>query len=185
VIFGEVRDQEMAKLVFEAANTGHLVFSTLHTNSAIDSVVRLNELGINGYLLSYVRGIASQRLVRRLCVHCKLPQTGPVDEYTRYVFDRYGVSLEGANLHKPNMEGCPSCNFTGYYGRVAAAEWLRPSKEMIEATLKGDFESLEDMAKRTGWQPMGRMGVEHIHRGITDAIELSSKILELGRELIT
>lgn len=183
VIFGEVRDAEMAKLVFEAANTGHLVFSTLHTNSSIDSVVRLNELGINGYLLSYVRGIASQRLVRRLCVHCKLKHEGPVDDYTRYVFDRYDVLLEGADLYMPNLEGCPSCNFTGYYGRVAAAEWLRPSKEIIEATLRGDFESLEDMAKRTGWQPMGRMGVEHIARGITDAIELSSKILELGREL--
>lgn len=183
VIFGEIRDTEMAKLVFEAANTGHLVFSTLHTNSAIDSVVRLSELGINGYLLSYVRGIASQRLIRRLCVHCKVKHEGPPDEYTRYVFDKYDVPIEGADLYMPNLEGCPSCNFTGYYGRVAVAEWLRPNKEIIEATLNNNFDQMEDMARRTGWQPMGRMGVEHIYRGITDAVELSTKILELGREL--
>lgn len=183
VIFGEVRDKEMAKLVFDAANTGHLVFTTLHTNSSIDAVVRLDELGINGYLLSYVRGIASQRLVRRLCVHCKVRMETP-DDYTRYVFDRYNVDIEMANLFVANRDGCASCNFTGYYGRVAAAEWLRPSKEMIEATIAKNFEQLEDMARRTGWQPMGRMGVQHISRGLTDAAELSSKILELSTEVL-
>jgi type II secretory ATPase GspE/PulE/Tfp pilus assembly ATPase PilB-like protein len=183
VIFGEVRDKEMAKLVFDAANTGHLVFTTLHTNSSVDAVVRLDELGINGYLLSYVRGIASQRLVRRLCVHCKIKMDTP-DDYTRYVFDRYNVEIDTADLYGANREGCASCNFTGYYGRVAAAEWLRPSKEMIEATLAKRFEDLEDMAKRTGWQPMGRMGVQHIARGITDAAELSTKILELSAEVL-
>lgn len=183
VIFGEIRDKEMAGLVFEAANTGHLVFSTLHTNTAIDAVVRLSELGVAGYLLSYVRGIASQRLVRRLCTHCKLPMDKP-DDYTRYVFDKYGVSLEYADLHRANLEGCPNCNFTGYYGRIAAAEWLRPTKEIVDASLRGDFEVLEDMARRAGWQPMGRMGAEHIKRGITDAPELSSKILELSTELV-
>lgn len=183
VIFGEVRDKEMAKLVFEAANTGHLVFSTLHTNSAIDSVARLGELGINGFLLSYVRGIASQRLVRRLCVHCKLKLDTP-DEYTRYVFDKYDLDFNGADLHVANLEGCPSCNFTGYYGRVAAAEWLRPSREIVEASQAGEFEHIEDMARRTGWRPMGRMGAEHIKRGITDAAELSTKILELSTETL-
>lgn len=183
VIFGEVRDSEMAGLVFEAANTGHLVFTTLHTNTAIDSITRLEELGIKGFLLSYVRGIAAQRLVRRLCIHCRVKMNEP-DEYTRYVFDRYGVPLPGADLHVANPEGCPSCSFTGYYGRIAVAEWLRPSKEIIEASEQGNYNALEDMAKRAGWQPMGRMGVLHIKRGITDAAELSTKILELSTEAL-
>lgn len=182
VIFGEVRDREMAKLVFEAANTGHLVFSTLHTNTALDAIVRLSELGINGFLLSYVRGIAAQRLLRRLCVHCKQKMEGEPDDYTKYVFDRYGVSLEGADLYVANPEGCASCNFTGYYGRVAAAEWLRPSRELVEASINENFDQMEDMARRAGWQPMGRMGVEHVARGITDAAELANKILELSSE---
>jgi type II secretory ATPase GspE/PulE/Tfp pilus assembly ATPase PilB-like protein len=184
VIFGEVRDHEMASLVFEAANTGHLVFTTLHTNTAIDSIARLAELGIKGFLLSYIRGIAAQRLVRRLCTHCKLKMDTP-DEYTRYVFDRYQVSLDGADLHVANPEGCASCNFTGYYGRIAVAEWLKPSKEIIEASEAENYTGLEDMAKRAGWQPMGRMGVLHIKRGITDAAELSTKILELSAETLT
>lgn len=184
VIFGEVRDSEMASLVFEAANTGHLVFTTLHTNTAIDSIARLAELGIKGFLLSYVRGIAAQRLVRRLCTHCKLKMDTP-DEYTRYVFDRYQVGLDGADLHVANPEGCASCNFTGYYGRIAVAEWLKPSKEIIEASEAENYVGLEDMARRAGWQPMGRMGVLHIKRGITDAAELSTKILELSAETLT
>ncbi len=183
VIFGEVRDSEMASLVFEAANTGHLVFTTLHTNTAIDSIARLAELGIKGFLLSYVRGIAAQRLVRRLCTHCKLKLETP-DEYTRYVFDKYQVDIQDSDLHVANPEGCASCNFTGYYGRVAVAEWLKPSKEIIEASDQENFSGMEDMARRAGWQPMGRMGVLHIKRGITDAAELSTKILELSAETL-
>ncbi len=183
VIFGEVRDAEMANLVFEAANTGHLVFTTLHTNTAIDSISRLSELGVKGFLLSYVRGIAAQRLVRRLCTHCKL-KVETADEYTRYVFDRYQVDMNGADLYAANPEGCASCNFTGYYGRIAVAEWLRPNKEIIEASESGNFTSMEDIARRAGWQPMGRMGVLHIKRGITDAAELSTKILELSAEIL-
>lgn len=184
VIFGEVRDEEMAKLVFEAANTGHLVFTTLHTNTSIDAIARLDELGINGFLLSYIRGIAAQRLVRRLCGHCKVPTPEP-DDYTRYVFDRYGVPLTGANLFVNNPEGCANCNYTGYYGRIATAEWLKPTKEIVEASTSRNYADLEDMAKRAGWQPMGRMGVQHVKNGITDAAELSTKILELAAEALT
>lgn len=183
VIFGEVRDGEMAKLVFDAANTGHMVFTTLHTNTALDAIMRLDELGIKGFLLSYVRGIASQRLLRRLCHHCKIKTDKP-DEYTMYVFDRYGVPLRDANLHIASAEGCINCNFTGYYGRVAAAEWLKPTKEIVDASIRGQFEQIEDMARRAGWQPMGHMGTLHVKNGITDAAELSNKILELSTEVL-
>jgi len=184
IVFGEVRDEEMAKLVFEAANTGHLVFSTLHTNTALDAINRLDELGINGFLLSYVRGIAAQRLVRRLCTQCKV-NIAEADEYTRYVFERYDVPLEGATLYIANQEGCANCNFTGYYGRIAAAEWLKPTKELIEASQSGSHADMEDIARRAGWQPMGRMGTLHVKHGITDVAELSTKILELSVETLT
>ena len=140
-------------------------------------------MGVNGYLLSYVRGIAAQRLVRRLCVHCKIPRSEP-DDYTKYIFERYQVSLTGATLFVANPEGCASCNFTGYYGRIATAEWLKPSKEIVEASTQHNYTQLEDMARRAGWQPMGRMGVQHVKRGITDAAELSTKILELSAETL-
>ncbi|MEC9291632.1 MAG: ATPase, T2SS/T4P/T4SS family [Pseudomonadota bacterium] len=182
IIFGEVRDQEMAELVFEAANTGHLVFTTLHTNTAIDAISRLTELGINGFLLSYIRGITAQRLVRRLCTHCRVP-VEEADEYTRYVFERYEVPMEGATLYKANHDGCPSCNYSGYHGRIAIAEWLVPNKELIEATVDERFDELEDIAKRAGWLPMGHMGTLHMKYGITDAEELSDKVLELSTEI--
>ena len=182
IIFGEVRDPEMAKLVFEAANTGHLVFSTLHTNSSIDAIVRLDELNIRGFLVSYVRGVAAQRLVRRLCTHCRKPMTTP-DDWTKFCFNYYDMSLEGAKLFKANKDGCPNCNFTGYRGRVAVAEWLVPDKAVIDATARREFEDLERLARNAGWEPMGKMGVYHVKQGITDCEELARVILELSVEM--
>ena len=182
VIFGEVRDKEMANLVFEAANTGHLVFSTLHTNTALDAIVRLDELGIYGFLISYVRGIAAQRLIRRLCVHCRHP-VKEMDEFTKSIFDKYEIDTEGAVLYKADPEGCASCNNSGYHGRIAICEWLTPSQELIEISARRDYEDLERVATAAGWKPMAYMGVLHIKNGITDAAELSSKVLELSAEV--
>lgn len=163
IIFGEVRDSTMAKLVFEAANTGHLVFSTLHTNTSVDAIVRLDELDIRGFLVSYVRGIAAQRLVRRLCTHCRKSMEKP-DEWTQFCFDYYGVSTEGGNLFTVSEDGCPNCSFTGYRGRIAVAEWLVPDKEMVKATADRDFTRLEEIARDSGWQPMGHMGIMHVKK---------------------
>lgn len=182
VIFGEIRDSKLAKLTFEAANTGHLVFTTLHTNSAIDAVIRLDELGIFGHMVSYIRGIASQRLLRRLCTHCRQP-VEKADEFTQYVFEKYGVDLDGANLHTANPEGCISCNHTGYHGRIAMAEWLTPSRELIEVCSRREYDDLLEVAQRSGWKPMGHMGTLHVKNGITDIAELSSKVLELSGEV--
>ena len=182
IIFGEVRDNQMAKLVFEAANTGHLVFSTLHTNTSIDAIIRLDELEIRGFLVSYIRGIAAQRLVRRLCTHCRQPMEKP-DQWTQFCFDKYSVPTEGATLYTANPEGCPNCGFTGYRGRIAVAEWLVPSKDLVQATADRDFTKLEELALASGWEPMGKMGVHHVKEGITDAEELGRVILELSVEL--
>jgi type II secretory ATPase GspE/PulE/Tfp pilus assembly ATPase PilB-like protein len=182
IIFGEVRDAEMAGLVFEAANTGHLVFSTLHTNTALDAIVRLDELGIYGFLVSYIRGIAAQRLIRRLCVHCR-QAVEEVDEFTKSIFDKYEVETEGANLFKSNPEGCASCNHSGYHGRIAICEWLTPNQELVEISTRREYEDLERVAIAAGWKPMAYMGVLHVKNGITDANELASKVLELSAEV--
>jgi type II secretory ATPase GspE/PulE/Tfp pilus assembly ATPase PilB-like protein len=182
VIFGEVRDEEMAGLVFEAANTGHLVFSTLHTNTALDAIVRLDELGIYGFLVSYIRGIAAQRLVRRLCVHCKQPLQ-EMDDFTKSIFDKYDVDTMGAELYKANPEGCASCNHSGYHGRIAICEWLTPNKELVEISTRREYDDLERVAIAAGWKPMAYMGVLHVKNGITDAHELASKVLELSAEV--
>lgn len=182
VIFGEVRDRIMAKLVFEAANTGHLVFSTLHTNTSVDAIIRLDELDIRGFLISYVRGIAAQRLVRRLCTHCRQPMD-KADDWTKFCFDYYDIPMDGAKLYRASKDGCPNCGFTGYRGRIAVAEWLVPNKEMVKATAERDFTRLEEIARDAGWQPMGHMGVMHMKNGITDAEELGRVILELSVEV--
>jgi len=155
------------------------VFSTLHTNTSIDALVRLQELGIEGFMLSYIRGIAAQRLARRLCTQCRVPMDIP-DDMTRYVFDLYGIPMDEATLYTHHKGGCPNCNFTGYKGRIAVAEWLEPSVEMIEAAGKGQFSRIEEIARRGGWKPMGHMGALHVKDGITDVHELQDVIVELA-----
>lgn len=182
VVFGEVRDPEMAGLVFEAANTGHLVFSTLHTNTSLDAIIRLDELGIYGFNISYVRGIAAQRLIRRLCTHCKQP-VNEIDEYTNYVFNKFEVSPDGAKLFTHDPNGCASCNYTGYHGRIAIAEWLSPNKELVNISVERNYVELEEVARRAGWKPMGYMGVLHMKNGITDVHELAAKVQELSGDI--
>lgn len=182
VVFGEVRDPQMAGLVFEAANTGHLVFSTLHTNTSLDAIIRLDELGIFGFNISYVRGIAAQRLIRRLCTHCKQP-VSEIDEYTHYVFNKFDVDMEGSKLFTHDPNGCASCNYTGYHGRIAIAEWLVPNKELVNISVARNYTELEEVALRAGWKPMGYMGVLHMKNGITDVHELASKVQELAGDI--
>jgi len=117
-----------------------------------------------------------------LCTHCRQSMQTP-DEWTKFCFDYYGASLEGAKLFKASHDGCPNCGFTGYRGRIAVAEWLVPNKDMVKATAERDFTRLEEIAAASGWKPMGYMGVMHVKQGITDAEELGRVILELSVEV--
>lgn len=179
VIFGEVRDGEMAQLVFDAANTGHLVFTTLHTNSAVDSVTRLIEMGIGGYLITYVRGIAAQRLIRRVCTNCRQKLVQPTERELK-VLNFYNLPVENGHYYAHNPKGCANCNYTGYRGRIAIAEWLVPTAEMAECAEKGEFNKLDKLAVESGYQPMGYMGGIHLKAGITDVDELQRVVLELA-----
>ena len=118
VLVGEIRDGETASIAVQAALTGHLVFSTLHTNTAVGAVTRLRDLGIESYLLSStIRGLVSQRLVRRVCLDCS--GSGPPTATERSLFERNFVPVPE---RVPRATGCPACDDTGYLGRLGIYE---------------------------------------------------------------
>src|SRR5213595_1634505 len=129
IMIGEIRDLETAQIAVQAALTGHLVLSTLHTNSAAATVTRLRDMGVEDYLLSAtLKGVLAQRLVRRLCPHCKAPEPAPTALVERFGLDR--LAPAGAELMLYRPVGCPECRGTGYRGRRAIAELLLPSRKI-------------------------------------------------------
>jgi type IV pilus assembly protein PilB len=145
IMVGEIRDPETAEMAFRAAQTGHLVLSTLHTNDAVSSVTRLRDLQIDPSLIaSCLLGVLSQRLVRQVCPHCKIIHE-PAQELLREFFD---VPMPDMRWFKGR--GCGSCNHTGYSGRVAVAELWTPSDEDVILINKGsDIEQLRRSACRS------------------------------------
>ena len=150
MMIGEIRDTETADIAIHAALAGHLVLSTVHTNSAAATIMRLLDMEAEPYLLSSVlSGAMSQRLVRRLCPHCRSPyQADTVG------LDTFGISGEGqVTLHRAT--GCDSCNGTGYSGRVAISEILVPDEAVRTAINQGtDAQTLERLALAAGMIPL-------------------------------
>ena len=125
---GEMRDAETAEIAFRAALTGHLVFSSLHTNSVIDSFVRLFDMGLERFVVaSALRAVIAQRLVRRLCVNCSKPS--PLSEVSRSLL---GLSDSDEDIEVFEPVGCASCNQTGYFGRVGLYEILEIDDELTD-----------------------------------------------------
>ncbi|MCB5188442.1 GspE/PulE family protein [Methylobacillus caricis] len=170
IMVGEIRDVETAEMAIQAALTGHLVLSTLHTNDAPSAVTRLLDLGVPPYLIhSAVIGIMAQRLVRTLCPHCKTPSTISQSRWDELV---------GAwKLPKPKQihvaNGCLECRMTGYRGRSGIYEMLS-----IDSTLKklithdADLTNIKAQAHKQGMQPLMINGAEKIAAGITTIEEL-------------
>ena len=152
VLVGEVRDGETARMAIRAAQTGHLVPATLHTNDALSAISRLRDLDVPAYLLSAtLRGVIGQRLLRRLCSHCRTPDTGP----------RY------------RAVGCDRCRGTGYRGRLAVGEVLvvdHSLQELIDRQA-GEAEMRSHLLAR-GFQPMRHWGMRLVDLGVTDVSEL-------------
>ena len=145
IMVGEIRDDETAAMAFRAAQTGHLILSTLHTNSAIQAVQRLHDMKIDvNTLASSLLGVVNQRLVRRLCEECKI-QVEPAEELLR---EFYEERPEQMKFFK--SQGCPSCNRTGYRGRQTVAELWVPSQSDILLINKGaPLEDLQLNARKT------------------------------------
>jgi len=165
IMVGEVRDYETAEIAARAALTGHLVLSTLHTNSAAAAITRLRDMGVEDYLLAAVlRGILAQRLVRRLCDACKRPGTTPAE-----LRRRFGLSCDTI-FH---AAGCPACRGTGYKGRQAIAEFLTPDAtiERLLFARAGQAE-IEAAAVAAGMKTMQRAGLEAVARGETTLEEI-------------
>lgn len=172
ILIGEIRDTETAEIGIKAALTGHLVFSTLHTNDAPSSITRLVDMGIEPFLVgSSLILVVAQRLVRKLCPKCKL-----VDDTPKEALVRLGVlkSLdENITIYKANPKGCEECKGTGYKGRTAVHEILEVDEEMRKLIVKGaTAEDIRDLAKSRGMRTLYEAGMLKVRRGITDIAEV-------------
>jgi len=170
IMVGEIRDSETADMAVQAALTGHLVLSTLHTNDAPSAVTRLLDIGVQPFLLqSTVLGVMAQRLVRTLCPHCREPGTIE-DEPWKLMTAPWQVPKPGkVNLAK----GCLECRMTGYMGRLGIYEMmiLSPSvRAMISA--ETDVNRLRDQAMREGMKPLRVSGSLKIAAGLTTMEEV-------------
>jgi type IV pilus assembly protein PilB len=168
MMIGEIRDGETARLATQAALTGHLVLSSLHTNDAPGSITRLYNLGIEPYLVgATVGGVLAQRLVRKLCQACKEPYKPTVNE--RRQIEKYGGTVE--TLYKP--KGCTRCRNLGFTGRVGIYELLVPDDQMVERMSQGAaLNELREHAKRLGMKSLRADGVEKVKAGVTTLDEI-------------
>jgi len=168
ILVGEMRDSETAELAIRAALTGHLVFSTIHTNDAISSIARLMDIGIDPFLISStLDSIVAQRLVRSLCEECKevVPPFSPQ-------YKKLGISPGEQNLYK--AKGCPACDDSGFKGRSVIYEILKVTpaiREMING--KANLEEIRRQAIEEGFVPMRAVALEKIKTGITTYDEVS------------
>jgi len=172
IMVGEIRDYETADLAVNAALTGHLVFSTLHTNDAPGAVPRLNNLGVPPFLINAsVIGIMAQRLVRKLCQHCKQSYAPSEDELALV----RGAYDEAANPH-PVMyraKGCKFCNHLGYSGRVGIFEIFKMSNEMRALIMRSTaIHDVKRLARQQGMLTLWQSGVKKALRGMTSLEEL-------------
>jgi len=134
IMVGEIRDRETAQIAVQAALTGHVVLSTLHTNNAASTVTRLLDMGVEDYLLtSTINGILAQRLVRVLCSSCSEPYVAPRELIDELQLHRYAKS-DPITLHRPH--GCAQCNGTGYHGRTTILEMLVISDPIRQLVLR-------------------------------------------------
>lgn len=174
IMVGEMRDRETAGIAIEASLTGHLVFSTLHTNSAAESITRLLEMDLDPFSFSDAMvGILAQRLTRRICSDCAVKyQPSPVElqeliaEYGNEAFEKLGV--EGSGIRLTRGAGCPRCGGTGFRGRIAIHELLTGSDLLRETIRKGaPMERIRSVAIEEGMTTLKQDGIEKCLAGLT------------------
>jgi general secretion pathway protein E len=175
IMVGEIRDLETAQIAVQAALTGHLVLSTLHTNSAAATITRLRDLGLEDYLMTAVlRGVLAQRLVRRLCDACKRETAAPPE-----LIKRFGLEHREAQgpIRLWHPIGCAQCRSTGYKGRQAIAEFLQPNPEIEHLIFsKADQADVEKAAVANGMVTMFQAGLNAALAGTTTLEEVVRSI---------
>ena len=178
ILVGEMRDKETAEMGFQAAMTGHQVFSTLHTNSAIGAFPRLLDIGVLPDIISgNVIGIIGQRLIRKLCSKCK--QQRPIEDVEKRLLGITDNTLNTLYSHA----GCKHCNNTGYKGRIALLEILRIDADLDELIIqKASHREFLKAAKEKGFKPLADDGVAQVVAGRTTLEELS-RVVDLTSRL--
>ncbi|MEQ8313177.1 MAG: ATPase, T2SS/T4P/T4SS family [Gammaproteobacteria bacterium] len=178
ILVGEIRDAVTAEMAFRASMTGHQVFSTLHTNSAVGSMSRLSDLGVLPDILAdNLIGIVAQRLIRKLCKHCKQPQE--VGDLERQLL---GLGDAVQNLTIYSAKGCTRCENTGYRGRTAIVEVLRINDYMKKLiSQKTSAHELAKAAVATGFKTLADDACRRVVEGITSLDEITRKVDLTGR----
>jgi type IV pilus assembly protein PilB len=182
ILVGEIRDAETAKIAMQAAQTGHLVLSTLHTDNAPSCVTRLTDIGAEPYVIaSALVGVVAQRLVRRLCVHCRRQYTPPAD------------TLRALSVSDPDAAaipfyksiGCDQCNHTGYRGRIGLYEVMRVTEKLRRLIAsRAQEDQIREAALAGGMISLGEDGLAKVKSGITTPDELLRVVTEV-REVRT
>ncbi len=174
MMIGEVRDLETAEIAMRAALTGHLVFSTLHTNDAAGGIMRLLDIGVEPYLISSsVEAFIAQRLVRLICPHCKVEDITQPLEVKRQIVKELGNDLDPGAVKLYKGQGCDQCNFTGFLGRSAIFEVLIMNTEMKEAVIrKLTTKALNAMAEAAGMRSLRQDGWLRVLEGMTTPEEI-------------
>jgi len=183
LLVGETRDLETARTAIEAALTGHLVLTTLHCNDAASAFARLDEMGVEPFLVSAsLIGVISQRLVRRLCSDCKAPYHPDAEELARFglmASNESQVNFFRATKNLHNDQGCcPTCQGRGYAGRVGVYEILRMNETLASTVAKrGNTEELRKLALETGMKTLLGYGLDLVRQGLTTLEEVERMLL--------
>ena len=170
ILIGEIRDQETAQIAVQASLTGHLVFSTLHTNDAPGALTRLVDMGVEPYLVaSSLEAVLAQRLVRVLCLHCKREDHSPAAQAFK---SRVGIPADTTIYQSV---GCRECRNTGFHGRHAIFEWMDSDDEIRRLILKNSSsDQIRDAARRAGMRTLAEDGWRLVQGGITTVEEVLS-----------
>lgn len=176
IMVGEIRDGETAEIAINAALTGHLVFSTLHTNDAPSAITRLLDIGIKPFLVaSAVRAVMAQRLVRRVCPNCAVPYEPTQDELDIMKLDKN--SLKDANFKKG--KGCEDCHNSGFKGRVVIVEIFMLTEDLQNMIFKGSSSyQIKEAARRGGMKTLREDGIRKVMAGITTLEEVVGASVE-------
>ena len=173
IMIGEIRDLETAQIAVQAALTGHLVLSTLHTNSAASTMTRLRDMGLEDYLMTAtLKAVLAQRLVRRLCPQCKTAEPAPSALIERFGLERLAMG-KAITIYHHHSTGCPECRGTGFRGRRAIAELLVPNRAIDQLIFDGaDDAAIERAAVEEGMRPIFDSGMLAVIEGDTTIEEV-------------
>ncbi len=178
ILVGEIRDHETGDIAIRASLTGHLVFSTLHTNDAPTTVTRLTDMGIEPFLVgSSLILVVAQRLIRKLCPNCKQPHDIPKEALVRLGLIK--SPDEDIVIYKASEKGCEVCNNTGYKGRTAVHEIMEIDEELRKLIIKGGTaDDIRDLAVKKGMRTLYQSGLLKVKKGITSLEEINRVLMQ-------